>query len=160
MTPANGEVRYLVLADRAVPYLLARVRWPDVAQAISAAQPDWLDDTGLFDLPYDSSAVTVTFPQAAAVAAGWGRRLHAEPAEDVQSYIRRMPANWSDLSRSEQHTWGIEFVGRRHAPAHHNGVLQPLQAKLAGLSAAVRPGRDNRSSVAAPAAENGASRPT
>ena len=32
-------MRYLVLADRAVPYLLARVRWPDVAQAISAAAP-------------------------------------------------------------------------------------------------------------------------
>src|ERR1019366_271819 len=66
----NGEVRYLVLADRAVPYLLARVRWPDVAQAISAASPDWIEDSGLFDLPYDPSAVTVSFPQAAAVASG------------------------------------------------------------------------------------------
>jgi hypothetical protein len=28
-----------------------------------------------------------------------------------------MPANWSDLSPSERRTWGIEFVGRRRAPA-------------------------------------------
>ena len=55
--PGTGEMKYLVLADRAVPYLLARVRWPDVAQAISAASPGWLDDQGLFDLPYDPSAV-------------------------------------------------------------------------------------------------------
>ena len=32
----TGEVRYLVLAECAAPYLLARVRWPDVAQAITA----------------------------------------------------------------------------------------------------------------------------
>jgi PilZ domain len=134
--PDAGDVRYLVLADRAVPYLLARVRWPDVAQAISAASPDWLDDPGLFDLPYDPSAVTVSFPQAASVAAGWGRRLHAEPAEGVPSYIRRMPANWSDLSPSEQRTWGIEVVGRRRAPAPRIPRLRPLQAKIAGLAAA------------------------
>jgi hypothetical protein len=112
----TAEIKYYVLADRAVAYLLARVRWPDVAQAISAASPDWLDDTGLFDLPYDPSALAVSFEQAASVAAGWGRQLHAEPADDVPSYIRRMPANWSDLSPSERNAWGLEFVGRRRAP--------------------------------------------
>ncbi len=136
--PDSGEMQYLVLADRAVPYLLARVRWPDVAQAISAASPDWLDDPGLFDLPYDPSAVTVTFAQAASVAAGWGRRLHTEPAEGIPSYIRRMPANWSDLSPSERRTWGIEFVGRRRATAPRIPRLRPLQAKIAGLSGAAR----------------------
>jgi hypothetical protein len=109
------EIRYYVLVDRAVAYLLARVRWPDVAQAISAASPDWLDDTGLFDLPYDPSALGVSFEQAASVAAGWGRQLHVEPAVDAPSYIRRMPANWSDLTPSERNAWGLEFVGRRRA---------------------------------------------
>jgi len=109
--PAASEIRYFVLVDRAVPYLLARVRWPDVAQALGAGNPDWLDDLGLFDLPYDPGAVQVTFAQAASVAAGWGRRLHAEPAENVPSYIRRMPANWSDLSPSERRAWGMEFSG-------------------------------------------------
>jgi hypothetical protein len=45
------EVSYLVLTDRTAPYLLARVRWPDVAQAITIGNPDWLEDPGLFDLP-------------------------------------------------------------------------------------------------------------
>lgn len=114
--PNRDEIRYYVLADRAVAYLLARVRWPDVAQAISAASPDWLDDTGLFDLPYDPSALEVSFEQATSVAAGWGRQLHAEAAVDAPSYIRRMPANWSDLTPSERSAWGLEFVGRWRAP--------------------------------------------
>ncbi len=138
---AAGELRYLVLAERAVPYLLARVRWPDVAQAISAASPDWLDDPGLFDLPYDPSAVFVSFPQAASVAAGWGRRLEAEAAEDIPSYIRRMPANWSDLSPSERRTWGIEFVGRRGAPARRARRPRPRQAMVAGSMAGARSGQ-------------------
>ena len=125
------EIKYLVLADRAVPYLLARVRWPDVAQAISAASPGWLDDQGLFDLPYDPSAVPVSFPQAASVAAGWGTQLHAEAAEGVPSYLRRMPANWSDLTPSERRTWGIEFVGRGRGPAHRVRRLRPFRAEAA-----------------------------
>ena len=114
MTSGTDEVTYLVLADRAVPYLLARVRWPDVAQAISVARPDWLDDPGLFDLPYDRSSVKVSFSQAASVAASWGRQLQPGSAEGAPSYIRRMPANWSDLSPSERRAWGIEFVGTRN----------------------------------------------
>ncbi len=130
-----GEARYLVLADYGVPYLLARVRWPDIAQAISAASGNWIEDAGLFDLPYDPNAVTVSFPQAAAVAVGWGTQLHADGPEDVRSYIRRMPANWSDLSPSERSTWGIESVGRRRPPARR---LRALQAKIADASAAAR----------------------
>ncbi len=133
--PADGEVKYLVLADRAVPYLLARVRWPDVAQAVSAASPGWLDDSGLFDLPYNPNAVTVSFTQAASVAAGWGRQLHAEPAEGVPVYLRRMPANWSDLSPSERRNWGIEFVGRRRSPLHRGGRRRPLPARAAAPAA-------------------------
>jgi len=136
--PATGEVMYLVLAERAVPYLLARVRWPDVAQAISAAAPDWLDDPGLFDLPYNPGAVMVSFPQAASVAAGWGRRLHTEAADDVPSYIRRMPANWSDLSPSERRTWGIEFVGRRRTAARRIRRPRLLRAKTADFAPAAQ----------------------
>jgi hypothetical protein len=134
--PGTAEIKYYVLADRAVPYLLARVRWPDVAQAISVANPDWLDDTGLFDLPYEPSALAVSFEQAASVAAGWGRQLHAEAAEAVPAYIRRMPADWSDLSPSERNAWGLEFVGRRRArvrrfrrPAVLKGALERVAAE-------------------------------
>jgi PilZ domain len=117
VTSGTGEVRYLVLADHAAPYLLARVRWPDVAQAITARCPDWLDDIGLLDLPYDPSAVTVSFTQAASVAAAWGRQLSADPAADAPSFIRRMPANWSDMTPGERRAFGIEPAARQRVSA-------------------------------------------
>jgi hypothetical protein len=127
----HPEQAYLVLTDRAVPYLLARVRWPDVAQAITAGRPDWLDDPGLFDLPYDASAVRVSFVQAASVAASWGIQLLAEPTDGAPSFIRRMPANWSDLSPAERRAFGIEFVGRRRASARQLRRLRSYQALVA-----------------------------
>ena len=136
MTAGAGELRYFVLADRAVPYLLARVRWPDVAQAITARSPGWLDDPGLFDLPYDPSAVTVSFPQATCVAAGWGKPLHPGSADGVPSYIRRMPANWSDLSPSERRAWGIEFVGRGRSSPRRVRRQRSSRAKVFAASAA------------------------
>jgi len=134
----RSEVKYLVLADRAVPYLLARVRWPDVAQAITVGRPDWLDDPGLFDLPYSQSAVRVTFRQAASVAAGWGRQLSHDAAHGVPSFIRRLPANWSDLSPAERHAWGIESAPRQRASARRVRRLRALQAKVAASSDAAR----------------------
>jgi hypothetical protein len=133
-----GEVKYLVLADRAVPYLLARVRWPDVAQAITAGRPDWQDDPGLFDLPLFQGAVRVTFRQAASVAAGWGRHLNRDAADGVPSFIRRLPANWSDLSPAERHAWGIESAPRQRASARRVRRLRALQAKTAASSGAMR----------------------
>ncbi len=156
MTPDSREVTYLVLADRAAPYLLARVRWPDVAQAITASSPDWLDDPGLFDLPYEPSAVAVSFTQAASVAAGWGRQLHAEPAEGVPSFIRRMPANWSDLSPVERRAYGLESVGRRRVSARRLRRLRSSRAKIdvsgqANGRVALAGGR-HRAAVESPAA--------
>lgn len=106
------EVQYLVLPDPTNPYLLARVRWPDVCQAISPAFPNWQDDPGLFDLPYDPSSTTVTLDRAAAIAAVWGARLPADGAAPTPgpSLVRRMPADWSNLSRAEKRAWSIEFL--------------------------------------------------
>ena len=137
MIADTGEIKYYVLLDRAAPYLLARVRWPDVAQAITAGSPDWLDDMGLFDLPYDPSAVTVSFTQAASVAAGWGRQLHADPARDVPSFIRRMPANWSDLTPVERQALGLDSARRRRVSARS---LRRLRATRAKIAAAAHPG--------------------
>lgn len=128
--PDTGEIAYLVLTDRAAPYLLARVRWPDVAQAITVGNPDWLDDPGLFDLPYHPGAVKVSFAQAASVAAGWGRQLRAEAAEGVPSFIRRMPANWFDLSPVERRAYGLESVGRRRVSHRRLRRLRSSQAKM------------------------------
>ncbi|HXQ60898.1 MAG TPA: hypothetical protein VN796_01120 [Acidimicrobiales bacterium] len=117
VAPGATELRYLVLSDGTGPYLLARVRWPDVAQAISAGCPDWQEDVGLFDLPYDRSGVLVTPDDAAAIAAGWGAQLPAETAarDSGPRLIRRMPANWSDLSPAERRAWSLDSVtsGRR-----------------------------------------------
>jgi len=137
--PDPGDVTYLVLADRAVPYLLAKVRWPDVAQAITVGNPDWLEDPGLFDLPYEPSAVSVSHPQAASVAAGWGRQLDAPTADSVPSFIRRMPVNWSDLAPVERRALGIEFLGRPRASARRVRRLRSRQAKIAASSAGAQP---------------------
>jgi hypothetical protein len=131
--PGEIEIKYLVLTDRAAPYLLARVRWPDVAQAITVGSPDWLDDPGLFDLPYHPSAVKVSFVQAASVAAGWGRQLSAEAAEGVPSFIRRMPANWSDLSPVERRAYGLESVGRKRVSPRRLRRLRSSQPKIEAL---------------------------
>jgi hypothetical protein len=135
--PEPGEIKYLVLTDRAAPYLLARVRWPDISQAITVGSPDWLDDPGLFDLPYHPPAVQVSFAQAASVAAGWGRQLRPEAAEGVPSFIRRMPANWFDLSPVERRAYGLESVGRRRVSARR---LRRVRASRAAASALVTEG--------------------
>lgn len=106
------DVRYVVLPDSADPYLLARIRWPDVAQAVTAGCHEWLEDPGLFDLPTDPSSATVTFEQAAEIAAAWGVSLMSEDtfASRGPSLIRRMPANWSNLSPGEIRAWSLDFV--------------------------------------------------
>ena len=156
-----GEIAYLVLTDRAAPYLLARVRWPDVAQAITAGSPDWLDDPGLFDLPYHPSAVKVSFAQAASVALGWGRQLSAEAAEGVPSFIRRMPANWSDLSPVERRAYGLESVGRKRVSARRLRRLRSSQAEIGAFVSAAAPANGHvaaHTGRGTPAGANGRSR--
>jgi hypothetical protein len=111
------EVKYYVLGGSTNPYLLARVRWPDVAQAITDGCRDWQDDPGLFDLPYEPIGATVTQAEAAAIAVGWGAPLPSDAtfSSSLPPLIRRMPANWSNLAPAEKRAWSLEFVptGRR-----------------------------------------------
>jgi hypothetical protein len=113
---ASAEVQFLVLPDISHPFLLARVRWPDVFEAISPTRPDWRADPGLFDLPYDASSTRVTRERAAAIASNWGAGLPDDERSDQAdatprpSLIRRMPANWSDLSPAEKRLWSINCV--------------------------------------------------
>ncbi len=113
------EVQYLVLPDSTNPYLLARVRWPDICQAMSPVRPDWQEDPGLFDLPYDPCGTPVTFEQAAAIAAEWGTHFPREERAGtaVPSLMRRMPANWSNLSRAERNAWSLEYLKTRKRAA-------------------------------------------
>jgi hypothetical protein len=104
-----SEIRYVTLNDDAKPILLARVRWPDVAEAISFGCSDWQTDPGLFDLPYDPSGVEITLDRAEEIAAQWGVHLPDGPSvlERRPSLIRRMPANWSDLTSAERRAWSV-----------------------------------------------------
>jgi hypothetical protein len=104
-------VAYLVLPNAESPFLLARVRWPDVYQAISAVRTDWQDDPGLFDLPYAPASVHISYEEASAIAEEWGARIPSEDAaqERGPSLIRRMPSNWSNLSTAERRAWSIEI---------------------------------------------------
>jgi hypothetical protein len=131
-------VKYLVLTDRAAPCLLARVRWPDVSQAVSVGSAEWLDDPGLFDLPYNPDSVRVSFPQAVSVAAAFGVQLRAEPTRGVPSFMRRMPSNWSDLSPAERRAFGLESGPRRRPPARRLRHLQSAQARAMAATAASR----------------------
>jgi hypothetical protein len=108
----TAEVKYYVLGGNTNPYLLARVRWPDVGQAITAGCREWQEDIGLFDLPYDPSSAAVTHAEAEAIAAAWGVRLPADASvkSSVLPLIRRMPSNWSNLSPAEKRAWSLEFV--------------------------------------------------
>jgi hypothetical protein len=72
--PVPVDVRYVVLPNTVNPRVLARVRWPDVAQAITADHPEWQDDPVLFDLPFDLMQ-GVSVAQAAKIAARWGAHL-------------------------------------------------------------------------------------
>jgi hypothetical protein len=131
------EMSYVVLTDRAVPYLLARLRWPDVAQALTGTSPGWLDDPGLFDLHYDSSAVNVSFSQAASVAAGWGMQLRAGAAAEGPVMRRTSPSR-PDKSHRNRRAWGIELVGSRRSSSRRVPRLQPVHEKAAPVSGAMR----------------------
>jgi hypothetical protein len=118
------RVAYLVLPNVTEPYLLARVRWPDVYQASSPVRPDWQDDPGLFDLPYSPASTPVTYEEAAEIASGWGALLPSEEEGQAPgpSHIRRMPADWANLSAAERRAWSI-MVGK---PARHPASLTPV----------------------------------
>ena len=122
--PETADIQYVVLPDSTDPYLLARVRWPDVSQAISAGRPYWQDDPGLFDLPYDSSSARVTPGQAASIAARWGAQLISDEARSAPPVIRRMPANWSNLTPAERHAWALEHIAERRARTSPFGRLR------------------------------------
>lgn len=131
------EMSYLVLTDRAVPYLLARLRWPDVAQAMTVSNPHWLEDPGLFDLHYDSSAVNVSFSQAASVASGWGMELRPGAAADGP-IVKRRSSSLLEKSRRNGHAWSIALVGRRHSSSRRVVRLQHAHREAAPQDGAKR----------------------
>jgi hypothetical protein len=127
-TSGVREIKYLALPDLEHPYLLARVRWPDIFQAISPMRPDWQDDPGLFDLPYSPSSAPLTYEQAAAIAAEWGALIPSSEGDEMprRALMRRMPADWSKLSRAERRAWSIDDE-QRPGSARVNGAQTEQQ---------------------------------
>ncbi len=128
MAQAESEIQYLVLADGENPYFLARVRWPDVAQAISEDCPGWLDDPGLFDLPYEPASEAVNRNRAAKIAAEWGAQLPPDSSTTgvAEPRLRRIPPTWSDMVPEEKRSWSLEHVAVVHAPVATTDP-QPLE---------------------------------
>ena len=126
-------MQYLILGESAQPYLLARVRWPDVAQAISEDCPGWLDDPGLFDLPYEPVSQRVSSSRAAEIAADWGAELPlASSAGFSRPRIRRVPPSWSDMVPVERWSWSLEHLAtvRRTEPSHRLAVARGIGGLL------------------------------
>jgi hypothetical protein len=105
------DIGYWALPDSSDPYLVARIRWPDVAEAISLGCPEWQHDVGLFDLPYDHHSRSLTEDEAAMWAARWGATLpQGALAEPPLVLIRRMPATWSNPSPADRRAWALDGV--------------------------------------------------
>jgi hypothetical protein len=141
-----GEIQYLVLAHAGEPFLLARVRWPDVAQAVTPGCLEWQEDVGLFDLPGDPGSAPVTLDQAVDIAVGWGAQLPSEPTVGSGPLlIRRMPANWSDMPPAERRAWSLDLApskSRRRRPrvtAEATPSTPPRPARRLALRADRRP---------------------
>ena len=109
----RGDIGYWALPHSSDPYLLARIRWPDVAEAISPGCPEWQHDVGLFDLPYDHHSRSLSEDEAATWAARWGAALpDGALAEPALMLIRRMPANWSNPSPADRRAWALDGTAR------------------------------------------------
>jgi len=52
--------------------------------------------------------------------------------------MRRMPANWSDLSPAERRAFGLESVGRRRVSARRLRRLRSSQAKVGAFASAAQ----------------------
>jgi hypothetical protein len=135
-------VKYLVLPNVENAFLLARVRWPDIYQAISPVRADWQDDPGLFDLPYSPGSTHISYEQACEIAAEWGTEIPSEEADQQQlapTLIRRMPADWTSLSTAERRAWSIEIEKSARqelaAAAVKSIPIQPEGAPEAGAAA-------------------------
>jgi hypothetical protein len=148
----TSSIQYLVLPDVRSPFLLARVRWPDVAQAISPANLEWQDDPGLFDLPYDPSSVAISAEHASAIAEGWGASLPAggEASAWTRSIIRRMPPNWSSPSPAEVYQWSLDLA--RPAGPRGHASFPSAEARTRRFASLLRAG--DRSNVANDEAEH------
>jgi hypothetical protein len=95
----------------------------------------------LFDLPYDPSSTRVSYAEAAAIADDWGAQLPTDESAQTAKVVlmRRMPANWSDLSRAERRAWSIEYTRpAKPSAAGDEATLTSRRAPLGSRFARLR----------------------
>ena len=67
-----ADMTYVVERRGGVPYLLARLHWPDTAEAVSPSHPVWKSSQSLFDKLHGSDGELVTEGDAMRLAQSWG----------------------------------------------------------------------------------------
>jgi len=71
-SPYVGEVVFAFERAAGAPYILARLRWPDLAESISPHNPEWTTQRSMFYMLYDSSGEWVSEEYAREFAESWG----------------------------------------------------------------------------------------
>lgn len=73
-----AEITYIVEPSFDNPVLLARLRFPDLSEAISKANTTWKHSPALMDLMHGSDGEVVTEAEARKIAASWGALLDSK----------------------------------------------------------------------------------
>jgi len=60
---------------KGVPYVLARVQWPDVSEYISPTQSTWTTNRYYFEFVYNSDGEWISPVEADRIAQSWGTTL-------------------------------------------------------------------------------------
>ena len=70
-----ASITYIVEPDAKNPWLLARVRFPDLCEAIGPKRPEWTHSLDFMDLVHGSDGEIVTEDEARKLAESWGATL-------------------------------------------------------------------------------------
>jgi len=69
-------IQYAIESDgEGVPYMLARIQWPDVSESISPTNPKWKTNNHLFNMVYGSDGEWISAEDADRIAQSWGTTL-------------------------------------------------------------------------------------
>lgn len=95
------STRYAVERDASGnPYLLARLRWPDIAEAVSPHDRLWTTNWHLFNMLYESTGEWVGEDYARELALSWGASFDA-----VRAVLAKPPKAPNQMTPDELRTW-------------------------------------------------------
>ena len=91
----TDTVKYAVERAAGVPYMLVRLRWPDIAESINPHDVTWKPDYALFDKLYNSDGELISAGDALRLAQSWGGTLPDDGAKGVM-------AKWGDSWQTQE----------------------------------------------------------